>query len=251
MAVILNNQRFIGNVSTAVIKNYCSYINSISSVSPFINRNEWAHDMMRDLHNENYDRSKNSPEAMLICSIINTPEIAPRVERRFELLYSRPKDGRVPNDCFSNAIDEHMETGNEMEWGLWVSNPASKSVSAVWHAVNRDAEGKFYDTQPSLSATPGRPCGWFIPSIYTHRGITQMLSNTLTGRGETTSDVRYDLYMLVENGRFHIVREHGAYFDTRESDIVREGERKYLGWMTWGDGDMPVSHLCDVPLVVK
>jgi hypothetical protein len=246
---VYNNQRLVGNVSSLIIGNYCSFINSIASVNPFINKKEFCLSILNDIRDVEMDRSEHSPHKMLLLASMS-PVVAPSMVQQIEPLRARPKDDREPNGCLENAVKEWRETGNEMEWGLWLTNPSSKSVSAVWHAVNRDAEGNFYDTQPH-DGTYNGCVGLFIPSGYTHNGIRQIMRNTRSNKGTRVQDIRYDLYMFEENGRFHIIREVGCHFDAQAGRLAHagDGKREYLGWMTW-DGDMPMPHLHDVPLVV-
>jgi hypothetical protein len=242
----------IGNASSTIINTYCSFINNICLVNPFINKKEFAMKILNDLQSGLLNREDKSPYWVLLGAIMRNRDVAPRMKKEYGILRSVPKEGRKCNECFNNAKNEFFDGGGEMAWGLWITNPTSTSVSAVWHAVNRNPDGRggYYDTAPS--DTPERAIGIFIPSVFSHLEICRMFLNQTEGTGITATDVRYDLFMLKENGRFHIIRVNGAYFDVDAGKLVSEGGgREYLGWYEWtADGTDIVPHLHAVPMVV-
>jgi hypothetical protein len=222
-----HNNRFVNNVSVMLTRTLLGVVADIKSVVPQIDKNAMAIGVIKGLAEETED-AKCLARMMGYISEMGS-EFLPYAEDGIVTLWSRPRSYAQEHDCLHNSAKEMQKTGNTIAWGLFASHSTKGAVDFVFHAVNRDGRGDYYETENRGDLREG-VAGVYIPFNFNADFYKKVLQEWKRGKADLAAAHRYDAYLVQDaEGWAHLVLEAGVYWDEGAAESVVAGKRSYIG----------------------
>ena len=231
-----HNKRFVNKVSVMLTRTLLGVVADIKSVLPQTDKNAMALGVIKGLA-ESTEDDKCLARMMGYISEMDR-DFLPYAKDGLVTLWSRPRQYAQPHDCLHNSAKEMQRTGNSIAWGLFSSHSTNGAVMFVFHAVNRDSRGEYYETENRGELTES-VAGMYIPFNFNADFYKKVLQEWKHGKAGLATAHRYDAYLVQDaDGWAHLVLEKGCYWVEDEGGSVVAGERKYIGRGRFkGEGD--------------
>jgi hypothetical protein len=234
----------VRRATTSVLHYLCQVINELAAAVPTVNKKVLSHDVIGDIKNPcTTQRLSTMWFLENFRAVGNENNMFPVKLLPSVVVVSRPRSDAVVHSCLENSAKEMDRTGNTIVWGIYCSQPSDKFSILCFHAINRDRDGVYYETENRPDAVRGQRRAVFFPYDFNEAHYRTVLHNWKRHLDCGAEQVRFDTLLFKEGDAVHVVVEKGRSYD-------EDGRRSYIARLT-AEGDEMLSEVYDDPLTLN
>ena len=238
-----SNDRFINGCSVAMLHYLCQVINELAVAVPTINKKTLSHDVIGDLRHLSVERPGTLWFLETFSVIANEQNLFPVKLLPSVPVLSRPRSDAVVHSCLENSAKEMDRTGNTIAWGIYCTFPSKNSSVFTFHAINRDRDGNYYETENRPTAVRDTVYGVFFPYDFNEAHYRTVLYKWKRHQDYGVQEIRFDTLLFKEGDAVHVVMEKGRSYE-------QDGRRSYIAKLRL-EGDEIVSSVYNDPLLLN
>ena len=240
-----SNDRIVNSCSVEVLHYLCKVITELAAAVPSTDKKVLSHDVIGDMSKLSTERHGTLWFLENFRVIANENNLFPVKLLRSEPVVSRPRADAPVHYCLENSAKEMDRTGNTIAWGIYCCFPTKNSSIFCFHAINKDRDGVYYETENRPRATHGAVYGVFFPYDLNEAHYRTVLYNWKRHLELGVEQVRFDTLLFKEGDAVHVVMERGTAYGSRS-----RGRRTYIAKLRM-DGDDMVASVQPEPLLLN
>ena len=236
-----SNDRIVNGCSIMMLHYLCQVMNELAAAVPTINKKVMSRDVISDISHISTERHGTLWFLENFRVIANENNLFPVKLLSSEQVVSRPRSDAVVHSCLENSAKEMDRTGNTIVWGIYCTFPSKNSSVFCFHAINKDRDGVYYETENRPRATHGAVYGVFFPYDFNEAHYRTVLYKWRRRQDYGVEQVRFDTLLFKEGDAVHVVMEKGRSYNGGD------GRRSYIARLRM-DGDDIVASVQPEPL---